>query len=107
MGIFGYFLMKKTVWDLADEVYDCGTYLVVKNRNEEDKIDFSDVMNVSVNTMTRPPRISLRLRTASKFGDEISFSPISNGFSFNPFARNKIGEDLISRVDRANSRNGI
>jgi hypothetical protein len=30
MGIFGFFLLRKLVWDLADEVYDCGDYPLAK-----------------------------------------------------------------------------
>ena len=104
-GCGGYLLMKKMLGDLADEVYDCGSCLLVKNGNEKDEINLSDVMNVSVTTTMNPPRISLRLRKPGKFGDEVSFSPVANRFSFNPFAKNAIAEDLIVRVDQANLRN--
>ncbi len=102
MAILGYVLMKKILWDLVDEVYDCGSYLLVKNRNQEDKINLSDIMNVSVTTMMNPPRISLRLRVPGKFGNEVAFSPISGGLNLIPFSKNAIAEDLIVRVDNAN-----
>ena len=35
MAIFGYFLMKKLIWDLIDEVYDDGTSLLFKNVDEK------------------------------------------------------------------------
>ena len=28
MAVFGYFIVKKLVWDLVDEVYDDGDYLL-------------------------------------------------------------------------------
>src|SRR6202011_1403572 len=54
MAAFGYFLMKKLVWDLVDEVYDGGDYLVVRNRGEESQIPLSAIVNVSVATMINP-----------------------------------------------------
>ena len=107
IGVFGYFSMKKMFGSLADEVYDCETYLLVKFCKQEQRIELSDVMNVNVVTQMNPPRISLRLRTPGKFGTEVSFSPVSDGFTLKPFAKNKTAEDLIARVDRANSRNSI
>ena len=106
MAAFGFVLMKKLIWDLVDEVYDCGDHLLVRNNGEEDRVSLSNVINVSVSTYLNPPRIALRLRTASKFGTEIAFSPASP-FTLNPFARNQIGEDLIVRVDNARSSRAV
>ena len=100
MALFGYVLMKKLIWDLADEVYDCGDFLLVRNRGDEERILLSNVMNVSATTLMNPPRITLRLVNPNKWGTEVSFSP-ATGFTLNPFARNQVNEDLIERVDRA------
>jgi len=35
MAVFGFVLMKKIVWDLVDEVFDCGDYLLLNNRRLE------------------------------------------------------------------------
>ncbi len=102
MAVFGFFLMKKLVWDLADEVYDGGDFLLVKNRGEEDRVLLSNIMNVSASTNMNPPRITLRLVNPGRFGTEISFSPASP-FTLNPFAKNQVAEDLIVRVDKARS----
>lgn len=103
MTVIGYVVMKKMVWDLMDEVYDCGDSLLVKNRDQEDLIPLSNVMNVSASTATNPPRLTLRLASPSRFGNEITFSPAGR-HSLNPFAKNEIAEDLIVRVDQARSR---
>jgi len=100
MAVFGFFLMRKLVWDLVDEVYDCGHALLVRNRDEEELVPLSNIMNVSVWTYVNPPRITLRLITPSKFGSEIAFSPVT-GFRLNPFAKNQVAEDLIQRVYQA------
>ena len=106
MAIFGFFLMKKLVWDLADEVYDGGDYLLIKNRGVEDHVDLSNIMNVSASTAVNPPRVTMRLVKRGKFGDEISFSP-QTGFRINPFAKIAVAEDLIVRVDKARLRRAL
>ena len=103
LAAFGFFFMKKFVWDLVDEVYDCGDFLQVRNRGEEDHVQLSNIMNVSVTSFMNPPRITLRLVNSGKFGSEISFSPIRK-FTLNPFPKDPIAEDLIVRVDQARSR---
>ncbi len=97
---FGYLLMRKLVWDLADEVWDGGDHLVVKFGGRSDTVPLSNIMNVSASTLVNPPRITLRLVNPGQFGQEISFSPPRNSM-FNPFARNTVADDLIERVHRA------
>jgi hypothetical protein len=98
MAAIGFFVFKHLCFDLADEVYDCGEYLLVKKGNYEDKINISDIINISYNHLQNPPKASLRLRNESKLGQEISFSPTVKLMSFK---KNPIIEDLILRVDRA------
>ena len=94
------FIYPKLIWSLADEVYDGGDYLLVKRGRIEERIAFSDIMNVSVTTMVNPPRITLRLARPGKFGDEVAFSPQRTP-TLNPFARNPIADNLIERADAA------
>jgi hypothetical protein len=103
MAVFGYVLMKNLIFDLVDEVYDEGDFLLVRKGREEERVALSNIMNVSASTLTNPPRITLRLVTPGKFGTEIAFSP-ERQFSFNPFVRNQVAEDLIVRVDQARRR---
>jgi hypothetical protein len=103
MTVFGYFLFKKLVWVLADEVHDCGEYLLVKKGREEERVMLTNVMNVSAPIFINPKQITLRLIEPGKFGDEIVFSPVFK-FSLNPFVRNDVAEDLIVRVDQARAK---
>ena len=100
MAVFGFLLMKKIVWDLADEVYDGGDFLLVKNKGKEERVALSNIMNVSASTNLNPPRITLRLVVPASQAKEISFSPTFQ-FSLNPFAKSEIAEDLMVRVDKA------
>ena len=106
MAVFGFFLMKKMAWDLADEVFDCGDYLLVKNRGMDERVDLSNIMNVSVSTAANPPRITLRLVKPGRLGGEIAFSP-QMGLRLNPFAKSQVAEDLMVRVDKARSRRAV
>jgi hypothetical protein len=103
LAVFGFFLMRHLVWDLADEVFDGGDYLLVRNRGVEERVPLSNIMNVSASTMVNPARITLRLAERGRFGNEIVFSP-ARSMTFNPFAKSAIAEDLIVRVDKARAQ---
>ena len=100
MLVVGFIVFRKFVWDLADEVKDGGSFLVVAAASVEERVQLTNVMNVSITQLSNPPRLSLRLRKPGRFGDEIAFIPKMPAFRFNRFARNEIAEDLIRRVDR-------
>jgi hypothetical protein len=100
MTVVGYFVMKKLVWDLMDEVHDGGDFLLIRKGADEERVPLSNIMNVSASTNMNPPRVTLRLVKPGKFGSEVSFSP-PRRFSFNPFAKHPVVEDLIVRVDKA------
>lgn len=100
MAAIGFIVLKRLTFDLADEVKDAGEFLLVRKGSVEQRIAMDEIINVSMSYMVNPPRLSLRLRKPGKLGDEVTFIP-QNKFSFNPFARNLIAEDLIARVDRA------
>jgi len=106
MAVFGFFLMRKLAWDLADSVDDCGSYLLVRRGRVVARIELANVMNVSASTFQNPPRVTLRLVKPSELGKEVSFSPKSP-FSLNPFARSPVAEDLIERVHQARTSNAL
>ncbi len=96
MAIFGYFIMKKLVFDLVDEVWDAGDTLIIKNKNQEERIPLSEIMNVSYSPFMNPPRVTLTLRRPGRFGKEITFSP---PIRILPFSKNPIVDELINRID--------
>jgi len=101
MAVFGYFLMKKLVFDLVDEVWDDGTGLVVKNRGQVERIPLSNIMNVSYMALSNPPRVTLTLRNPGLLGKDVTFSPPVRWI---PFARSPIVDQLIERIDAARSQ---
>ncbi len=98
MALMGVFIMKKLVWDLADEVLDAGDALVIRRGGEQERVPLSDIINVSYAWAQGPPRVTLSLRTAGKFGNEISFAAPQR---FVPFSKSPVIVDLIQRVDAA------
>ena len=101
MAVFGYFLMKKLVFDLVDEVWDDGTELVVKNRGHVERIPFANIMNVSYTVLSNPPRVTLTLRTPGRLGKEVTFAPPVRWI---PLSRSPIVDRLIERIDAARQR---
>jgi hypothetical protein len=98
MAIFGYFFMKKLVFDLMDEVFDDSiSCLLIRNKSTEERIDYKSIKNISYSVITNPPRVTLSLRTPCKFGNEVSFIP---QMSWVPFKKSKDILELIDRVDK-------
>jgi hypothetical protein len=103
LSVVFFFVLQKFIWDLADEVYDGGDYLLVKKGDNEERVPLSNIMNVSSTLMVNPPRVTLRLVKPGKFGKEIVFTP-DRPFTLNPFSPNEIVDRLIERVDQARRR---
>jgi hypothetical protein len=100
LAAVGLVLMKLFIWNLADEVYDCGDSLLVRRGGIEESVPISGIEEVALALFSRPPRITLRLATPGKFGDAIVFTPpTSPGLEI--FGRNPIAEGLQARVQRA------
>ncbi len=99
-AIGGYFLFRRQMKNLMDEIFDDGDALVVRDAGKEERIPFSEIMNVNA----VQGFISLRLGHPRRFGDEIAFSlKQQRWFISNPFARDPLVESLIVRVDQARS----
>lgn len=98
---FGYFLMKKLIFDMVDEVWEDGDALVIKNRDQSERIALADVKNINYTVLTSPPRVALSLRRLTIFGDRIVFcAPVR----FIPFATSPIIDELTDRIDTARQK---
>jgi hypothetical protein len=98
MIIAGLFVFKKLLFDLVDQVWDDGDALIVRNKNDEERIPLSQIINISDSFLTNPPRITLTVREPTRFGKEIAFMP---PMRFLNFLRSPIARELIERVDEA------
>jgi hypothetical protein len=103
VGVIIYVVLRRLVFDLADEVVDEGDALRVRFGAEEERIPLAEIINVSYAGITNPPRVTLTLRTAGRFGREVTFSPQQSFLS--PLLRpNPLINELIERVDAARRR---
>ena len=93
-----FFISKKLIFDLVDEVWDDGDSLVVRNGGQEQRIALADIKNVNYSPLISPPRVTLSLRRPTVFGDEVTFcAPVR----MVPLAPSPVINDPIERVDRA------
>ena len=102
LPVFLAILYRFQIWPLADVVEDAGDALLVRRRGVELRVPLADIVNISVPNYSRTRKVTLRLRRAGQLGDEIVFLPVTR-LRWNPFARDPLVEDLISRVDAARS----
>jgi hypothetical protein len=98
-GVGSFFIFKMLIADLIDEVWLDGDCLVVKNRDQQIRVGLGDVMNVNATTMTNPRRVTLMLRTDSRFGRNLTFMPASPRGFLSAFKPDPIATELIGRVD--------
>ena len=103
LGLVFYVVLRRLVFDLADEVVDEGDALRVRFGADEERIALGEIINLSYSGITNPPRITLTLRSAWRFGREVTFSP-RQSFLSPLFRPNPIVNDLIERVDAARRR---
>jgi hypothetical protein len=100
LAIYGYVFMRRILFTLMDEVWDVGGHLIVKFKDEEDRIAFTDISSVTYTT--RPALVTLRLSKPSKFGADISFAP-----AFREMQKpvQEIAQDLSQRTEAARNCN--
>ena len=102
-SVIVFFVMKRTVFTLVDEVWDGGDFLLVRNKGQEDRIPLENIMNVSYTMFGNNRRATLRLRTGCRFGSEVAFMPVAPAWRLT-FFTNPILEELIGRIDAARRR---
>jgi hypothetical protein len=96
-----FFVFRKLIFDLVDEVWDAGDALVVRNKGREERILLPNIINIGYTQFVNPPRVTLWLRTPSVFGDKVSFCP---PVGFSPLSVSAIVDELVKRVDDARQR---
>lgn len=101
MAAIGYFVFRRLIFDLVDEVWLDGDWLVVTNRGEKRRVALGEVMNVNATTTTNPRRITVMLRTETRFGSSFSFIPAGSRGFLSLFKPDPIATELIKRVDAA------
>eukprot|EP01029_Cantina_marsupialis_P009751 TRINITY_DN22570_c0_g1_i3.p1 TRINITY_DN22570_c0_g1~~TRINITY_DN22570_c0_g1_i3.p1 ORF type:complete len:151 (-),score=8.91 TRINITY_DN22570_c0_g1_i3:183-635(-) len=89
----GFIIFRKLIWNLCDNVYDCGDFLLFKNGKKEKKVYFKDIINVAQKQFLHPERVTIYTQNENK----ITFSPL---LKHNLFSSNPIVKELIKRVEQ-------
>lgn len=97
-------LARARILALVDEVIDCGDHLQVRRGSAQDLVPFAQVAAVDVVTAHRLHRVSLRLRTPTRFGSRIDFWPPASLWG-NVGAVERFARDLAARAASAATRN--
>ena len=98
LALIGYVIMEKLVFDLVDEVIDDKDALIIKNGQQEERVDLRDIVHVGFSQFVNPPRVTLSLRKPSSLGSEVSFcAPVR----FSLFSPSPILKELAQRVERS------
>jgi hypothetical protein len=102
-GSVGYIVMKLFVWDLVDEVYDSGDFLLVRNKGREHRFALSDFGTVGYYMgMMNPPTVMLTLREpSSDLGKAVSFMP---PYRLWPSSMHPVAKDLMVRIYEARQK---
>ena len=99
MGGIMFLIYRTLLQDLMDEVWLDGDWLVVKSRGQQIRVALRDVMNINASTITNPRRITVMLRTDSRFGRNLTFIPASPRGFMAAFKPDPVATELIERVD--------
>jgi len=98
LGVFGLLTWRLVVWDIADEVVDCGDSLLVRRGEIEEKVPLTNILRVSESPFSESVRIVLHLVVPGRFGRVIAFMPRNQPARINPFARNPVVKELAERA---------
>ena len=90
----------RLVWGVMDTVHVSGDAFVVRGKGMEVRVPMKDVTNIDQTRVGNMYRVTLRLRQPGKLGAEVAFLP-QRTLRLNPFARLKLVDTLVQRVDRA------
>jgi hypothetical protein len=95
---FGYFFMRRFIFDMLDEVLDDGDALILRNGGRRERVALSDIDSVSYSTAVNPPRVTLSLRRPTVFGEKVAFcAPLMSV----PFIKSEVVTNLIARIEQA------
>jgi hypothetical protein len=98
MAVIGFMVFRQMFFNLADEVWDDGDALIVRNAGTEERVMLRNIINIGYTAISNPQRVTLTLREPGILGKEIAFiSPRRAMF----FGRSPLIDELIERVDRA------
>ncbi|HEY3859773.1 MAG TPA: hypothetical protein VGM47_09225, partial [Gammaproteobacteria bacterium] len=99
--VLGYFLFRKLLSDLMDEVWDNGKELIVVNEGHVEHESLANIVNVSYSGFTNPKRAVVMLRRPGRWGGKIAFIPLRSSIRILSLGDNEMIDELVRRADEA------
>ena len=93
-----FLFFKKTIWGLADVVYDNGDELIFRKGKKEQRVKLCDIINISYSSFNSPQRIEIHVKSKGAIGNILVFRP---PMRLIPLGRNPLVLELVERIDRA------
>lgn len=93
--IVGWLIMRTLVFGLADEVFDEGDALLVRNNKRDVRIPLSNIAAVRYASWLNPGKVTVALKEPCAFGAQIAFLPRTR---FLPFLGSPVVWDLSRRI---------
>lgn len=91
------FFIGRSIWGLADEVHDGGSFLIVRRGEAEQRVYLNDIESIDHEAVFVPPRIRITCRTPGDLGRKIRF--LANDFD-SMIATPPLVTELRERVER-------
>ncbi len=99
MAVFVYVVFRRFVFDLVDEVWDCGDSILVRNRGREFRFSFADFRDVYYDGRAKPARLTLFLHQRSDIGTMVVLVPVTPYWLVS--AEPSLVRELAGRIDAA------
>ena len=97
VGLIAFMWTRLVGSGLADEVFDGGDHLVVRQGGAEARVALGEIDEVKESRfMKQPPQIELVMRHPGRFGRVIAFVP--TGYTFVPLTKSPLFYELTQRI---------
>jgi hypothetical protein len=103
LAVVGFFVLRRTLWSLADEVYDNDDTLHVRKGRCTVEIPLTAIERVSATFFFNPSRITLHLTRPGELGDRVRFIP-ERYSKYHVFEKPRLARDLELRIEQAKAR---
>lgn len=99
-SIYTLLIFKRMLWDLADEVLDCGDSLIFRESGTKTKVMLSDITHVEYHYGYSPERVTVFVNASSGNKYEFVFCP-KGEWRFSRRDKNPLVLDLIVRIEQS------
>lgn len=104
MSLLGLVFFKYALWDLVDEVYDCGETLHFRRGSTEQRVSLSEIVHIDHSVDDYPETVTIYCRSDGPIGTKIRFclpESSSSASESSPYPRPEVVSELLNRVNHS------